>query len=177
MYTSLTHCLHHIRGVERKVEVESHSEFSSQSGLSLSRGWVPTWDSTPTETQPRAALLLNAFFSCIPPWHIVHHSRGWEESRGWVPFRVQSQPGLGPIRGWVPVEVESQSGLSPFGVESQSGLSPFGVQSHLGFSPIRGWVHSGLGPFGVGSIRGSDLSRLSLSRFGLSRFSRSRFSR
>ncbi len=187
MYTSLT--LYTIRGVERKVEVESHSEFS------LSRGWISVGVESWPGTRPQA-LFLNPFFWCTPPWHIVHHSRLRGKSR------------LSPILSSVSVGVESQLGLSPFGVESQSGMSLFWVQSilssvHSGFSTfgvqfilssvpsgsvqlgfstfgvqsIPGSVHSGLGPFGVGSIRGSVHSRLSLSRFGHSRFSRSRFSR
>jgi hypothetical protein len=131
-------------GWEESVEVESHSEFSSQSGVESRvgvesiRGWVPV---------------------------------RVESIRGWVPVGVESQSGLSPfgvqsIRSSVPFGVQSHSGLGPFGVQSHSGFNPFGVESHSGLGPfgvqsIRGSVHSRL-----------SLSRFGLSRFSRSRFSR-----
>ncbi len=130
-------------------------------------------DSTPTETQPRAALFLEVHYFKVHLLGTLYTI--FEGLRGKI--EVESHSWFSPIRGWVPVGVESIQGWVPVGVESIRGWVLFGVESirgsvHLEFSPIRGSVpfrvgsirgsvHSGFSPFGVGSIRGGVHSRFS----------------
>jgi hypothetical protein len=130
IHLHLTHIVHHIRGVEgESVEVESHSEFSSQSGVESRVGVESIRGRVPVRV---------------------------ESIQGSVPFGVNSHSGFSPIRGWVhsgfsPIRGSVHSGLSPIRGWVHSRSSPFEVQS------IRGWVF--LGSVFLGSVGESTAPR------------------
>ncbi len=90
-------------------------------------------------------------FSTITRGLYSFGSRGWEESRGWVPFWVQSQLGVASQSGLTPgtrdsTPTETQP-WSLFKIHSfDSRLIEIRGSVHSRLSPIRGWVHSGFSP-------------------------------